>query len=93
MESTLSHPLHSPFEEAWANFYATCTAVLDIPANEMVFCGLAMGHADTRAQINAFVAERVTFQPLAIPAGGALIPTAPAGTALRLCRVQRIQAV
>jgi nitroreductase len=32
---------------------------LSVPENEMIFCGMAIGHADEDALVNALTSERV----------------------------------
>lgn len=54
----LDHGLVTCPLEAWANWYKTLTELLSIPPNEMVFCGLALGHENTAAVINTLHTER-----------------------------------
>jgi len=53
-----AHGLHCCAQEAWSRWYKTVSAFLDIAASEMVFCGLALGHADETAPINSWRAPR-----------------------------------
>jgi nitroreductase len=50
--------LHSCAQEAWAPFHETIRDYLKVPQEEMIFCGMAIGHADDSAAINALVSER-----------------------------------
>ncbi len=52
------HGLHSCAQEAWAPFHEVIREYLNIPAEEMIFCGMAIGHADDSAPINSLVSER-----------------------------------
>jgi nitroreductase len=45
-------------QAAFAPHHATIRAMLDIPDNEVVVCGMALGHADLAAPENALVTER-----------------------------------
>ena len=50
--------LHSCPQAAWCSFHATVKRALDIPEDEVVVCGLALGHADPDAVENGFRPER-----------------------------------
>jgi len=58
----LDHGLTTCMQEAWANWYQTLTEMLSIPDNEMVFCGLAVGHEDTSAVVNTLHTERAGLE-------------------------------
>ncbi len=45
-------------QAAFAPHHATIRAMLDIPDNEVVVCGMALGHADRSAPENALVTDR-----------------------------------
>ncbi|WP_198370395.1 nitroreductase family protein [Roseomonas rosulenta] len=45
-------------QAAFAPHHRTIRAMLNIPANEVVVCGMALGHADPAAPENALVTER-----------------------------------
>ena len=57
--------LHTCAQEAWSQFYATTRRVLRIPEDEMIFCGLALGHADAGAPINSFRTARAGIDTFA----------------------------
>ena len=40
------HGLHTAFQEAWAVWTPTIVRILDIPDNEMLFCGMGIGFED-----------------------------------------------
>jgi nitroreductase len=52
-------------QEAWALWPKTLRECLSIPDDEMVVCGMALGHADGQAPVNAFASERVPFDEYA----------------------------
>jgi nitroreductase len=59
------HGLHTCPQEAWASFSRTVSAFLNLPANMMLFCGVALGHADDAAPINSWRAPRVPLTDFA----------------------------
>jgi nitroreductase len=61
--------LHTCPQEAWASFSRTVSAFLDLPAGTMVFCGIALGHADEQAAINSWRATRVPLRDFATFSG------------------------
>jgi nitroreductase len=60
------HGLHTCAQEAWAPFHETIRAYLHVPPEEMIFCGMAIGHADETAPINSLVSERAPLSDWAI---------------------------
>ncbi|CAE8598738.1 unnamed protein product, partial [Polarella glacialis] len=50
--------LDTCFQEAWASWPQTCAEVLEMPASEMVFCGVALGVADMSAPVNGLRTDR-----------------------------------
>lgn len=52
------HGLHSCPQEAWALFHSTIRDYLEVPANEMIFCGMGIGYADETAAVNSLMSER-----------------------------------
>jgi nitroreductase len=56
-------------QEAWAAFPDTLAAHLAFRPGETIFCGLALGHADETAPINAWRAERETLEGFATMEG------------------------
>lgn len=59
------HGLHSCPQEAWAVWHKVVRAYLKVPDNEIVFCGMAIGHADEAAPVNALVSERAPVEEFA----------------------------
>jgi nitroreductase len=45
-------------QEAWAALPGTVSAFLDLPEDHILYCGMAIGHADASHPINALVTER-----------------------------------
>jgi nitroreductase len=56
------HGLHTCPQESWAQFQQTVREFFSIPANEVVFCGMALGFADRTAPVNGLVSERAPLQ-------------------------------
>jgi nitroreductase len=52
------HGLHTCPQEAWAVWHRVIREYLSVPENEMIFCGMAVGHADEAAPVNALFSER-----------------------------------
>ena len=53
------HGLHTAAQEAWAVWTPTVVKALNIPDNEMLFCGVAIGYEDESHPIASFRSERV----------------------------------
>lgn len=51
--------LHTCAQAAWADFHSVVRTVLPIGPEEIVLCGMALGHADPQAVENSLVTERV----------------------------------
>jgi nitroreductase len=60
------HGLHTCAQEAWAVFHPVIREYLSIPENEMIFCGIAIGHADESALINTLESERAPLHEWAV---------------------------
>lgn len=50
--------LHSCAQEAWTYWHRTVAEFLDLPAKQMVFCGMALGYMDEGHPANRFRTER-----------------------------------
>jgi nitroreductase len=61
--------LHSCGLESWTHWHKTVYSLLDLPPNTMLFCGLALGHADPDAPINQWHAPREPLDAFASFAG------------------------
>jgi nitroreductase len=53
-----AHGLHTCAQEAWTNWHKTLNPFLKLPPEHILFCGIALGHADDAAPINGWRAER-----------------------------------
>lgn len=53
-----SHGLHSCGIEAWTHWHSTVSLFLGLPATHILFCGMALGHADLAAPVNGWRAPR-----------------------------------
>jgi len=49
-------------QEAWANRAASIAEFVGAPDNEMLFCGVALGHADPDAPVNTLRADRMPLE-------------------------------
>lgn len=56
-------------QEAWAQWHKTVVEVVGIPANEMLFCGMALGYADPDAAVNRLETERASVGEFAVFSG------------------------
>ena len=43
----------------WSVRHGAVSEFLDAPDNEMLFCGMSIGHADEGAPVNSLVSERM----------------------------------
>jgi nitroreductase len=55
------HGLHTCPQEAWAVWHSVIREYLSVPADQMIFCGMALGYADETAPVNGLVTERAGF--------------------------------
>lgn len=53
--------LHSCAQEAWTFWHKTVGAVLRLPPERMLFCGMALGYADAAAAINQWRSPRASL--------------------------------
>ena len=58
--------LHSCAQEAWAPLHEIIRDYLGIPQEEMIFAGMALGHADAAAAVNTLVSERAPLDEWAV---------------------------
>ena len=61
--------LHSCGQEAWTHWHKTIYSFLNLPPEYLLFCGLALGHADERAPINSWRSPREPLEAFAIFSG------------------------
>jgi nitroreductase len=60
-----AYGLHTCPQEAWTNWHKTVSAFLKLPPELILFCGIALGHADETAPINRWRAEREPVETFA----------------------------
>lgn len=60
-----AHGLHSCAQEAWTSWHKTVSPFLQLPPEHILFCGMALGHADETAPINRWRAEREPVEAFA----------------------------
>jgi nitroreductase len=53
-----AHDLHTCGQEAWTHWHKTLGPFLNLPPEYLLFCGIALGHADEDAAINKWRAPR-----------------------------------
>jgi nitroreductase len=61
--------LHTCAQEAWTSWHKTVSAFLKLPPEHILFCGIALGHADEDAPINRWRSEREPVEAFATFAG------------------------
>jgi nitroreductase len=49
-------------QEAWASWSEAVAEFVAAPDDEMLFCGMAIGHGDPDAEVNTLVSERMPFE-------------------------------
>ena len=59
------HGLHTCPQEAWAVWHKVIREYLSVPENELIFCGMCLGHADESAPVNALESERAPLAEFA----------------------------
>lgn len=59
------HGLHTAAQEAWSAWTPLVVRTLNIPDNEMVFCGMALGYEDTSHPMNQLRSSRVPLNDVA----------------------------
>jgi nitroreductase len=64
-----AHGLSSCPQEAWTCWHKTVSAFLALPATHMLFCAIALGHADENAAINRWRSERAGVDAFATFSG------------------------
>ena len=58
--------LHTCAQESWAVWHKTIEAYLQLPANLLLFCGMALGYRDEDAPINRLRTERAEVDEFAV---------------------------
>ena len=65
MIAARGHGLHTCPQAAFADFHSVIRPVLDIPENEIIVCGMALGHIDPEAPVNGLKTERADLDAFA----------------------------
>jgi nitroreductase len=63
------HGLHTCPQEAWAVWHQTVSEFLGLPPEQMLFCGMALGHRDESAPINSLRTDRAPLEEFAVLRG------------------------
>lgn len=64
-----AHGLHACAQEAWTFWHRSVAAFLGLPPELMLFCGMALGHADPHAAINQWRSPRAPLDGFALLRG------------------------
>ena len=65
MIAARSHGLHTCPQAAFADFHSIIRPLLNIPENEIIICGMALGHIDLDTPVNALKTERADLDAFA----------------------------
>jgi nitroreductase len=65
MIAARGHGLHTCPQAAFADFHGIIRPLLNIPENEIIICGMALGHIDPDAPVNALKTERADLDAFA----------------------------
>jgi nitroreductase len=57
--------LHTCPQEAWSAFHETISEFLELPEDQILYCGMAIGYADMEHPINQWRTERAPLEDLA----------------------------
>jgi nitroreductase len=58
------HGLDTCAQESWARFHDTIRDYLNVPENEMIFCGMAIGTADETHPVNSMHSQRAPLDEI-----------------------------
>jgi nitroreductase len=61
-----AYGFHTCAQEAWTQWHKTLGPFLNLPPEYLVFCGIALGHADEDAPINQWRAPREPVEAFAV---------------------------
>jgi nitroreductase len=65
MIAARGHDLHTCPQAAFADFHRVIRPLLNIPEHEVIICGMALGHIDPDAPVNALKTERADLDAFA----------------------------
>lgn len=63
------HGLHTCPQQAWVSFHQTVRSFLNLPSNQMIYSGMAMGYEDPAAPINGWRSPREPLEAFATFSG------------------------
>ncbi|MGA0599694.1 nitroreductase [Caulobacter sp. KR2-114] len=63
------HGLHTAALESWSLFHRTVREHVGMPDELMLYCGIALGYADTAAPVNRYRADRAPLSEFAVLRG------------------------
>ncbi|MFD0916584.1 nitroreductase [Pseudahrensia aquimaris] len=66
MIAARGHGLETCPQAAWAPFHKVIRPVLNIPDEDIVLCGMALGYEDTEATINTLKVDRAPLEDFAV---------------------------
>lgn len=59
------HGISSCAQESWSVYHRTVNGIIKPPPEWMLFCGMAIGYADTGAPVNGLISERLPVEAFA----------------------------
>lgn len=65
MIAARGHGLHTCAQAAFADFHSVIRPLLGIPENEVIVCGMALGHIDPDAAVNGLTTDRADLAAFA----------------------------
>ena len=63
------HGLHTCAQQAWVSFHHTVREFLNLPSNQMIYSGMALGYEDLTAPINCWRSPREPIEAFATFSG------------------------
>jgi len=63
--AALDHGLATCMQEAWARVRESLHRHFNLPENELIYCGMALGYADSSAPVNRLRSERAPVEAFA----------------------------
>jgi nitroreductase len=63
--AAVSRGVSSCMQEAWAHARDTLHVHFQLPAEEMIYCGMALGYADAGARVNSLRSDRAPVEEIA----------------------------
>ncbi len=63
--AAIAHGVESCMQEAWARMRAPLAAHFALGDQEMIYCGMALGHADMSKPVNTMRSDRASVNEIA----------------------------